>query len=270
MASVIGVRFMQAGKIYLFDIASFNPKVNDQVIVETNRGIEIGKVVSPVKEATPAENAEPFKKVIRMATPEDVSQSQHQRERAKKAVTKSKEIINSLNLPMKVIYAQYNLDGSHLIIFFFSEKRVDFRELVRKLSHELRTHVELRQVGARDEAKLIGGVGKCGCQLCCISFLSEFMPVSIKMAKEQDIALNPMKTSGLCGRLLCCLGYEYEQYHQMKGKLPDVGQEIVTKMGKARIVGRNVIKDTITAELETGVTIEIPTREAVIVNTRKN
>ena len=269
MAIIIGVRFMQAGKIYNFDTAGFELKINDQVIVETNRGIEMGKVVAPAREAPPTENAEPFKPVIRLATAEDIAQAQHQRERAKKALSKSKELKDSLDLPMKVIYAQYNLDGSHLIVFFYSEKRVDFRELVRKLSHELRTHVELRQVGARDEAKLIGGVGKCGCQLCCVAFLSEFMPVSIKMAKEQDIALNPMKTSGLCGRLLCCLGYEYEQYHEMKGKLPDIGQEITTKMGKARIVGRNVIKDTIMAELETGVTIEIPTREAVIVNPRK-
>jgi cell fate regulator YaaT (PSP1 superfamily) len=128
---------------------------------------------------------------------------------------------------------------------------------VRKISHELRTHVELRQVGARDEAKLVGGVGKCGCQLCCVAFLNDFAPVSIKMAKEQDIALNPMKTSGLCGRLLCCLGYEYDHYHSVRGKLPEVGQDIITKMGKARIVGRNIIKSTLSAQLETGVTIEV-------------
>lgn len=260
---------MQAGKIYSFDTAGLEVKLNDLVIVETNRGIELGKVVVGVREVTPEENAEPFKPVIRLATPEDISHAQHQRDRAKKALAKSKELIASLNLPMKAIYAQYNIDGSHLIVFFYSEKRVDFRELVRKISHELRTHVELRQVGARDEAKLIGGVGKCGCQLCCVSFLSEFAPVSIKMAKEQDIALNPMKTSGLCGRLLCCLGYEYEQYHQLKGKLPEIGQEIVTKMGKAKIVGRNIVKETLVAELETGVTLEVPVKEAVLATPRR-
>jgi cell fate regulator YaaT (PSP1 superfamily) len=265
MAIVIGVRFQQAGKIYHFDAAGLEFKLNDMVIVETNRGIELGKVVATAKEVAPAENAEPFKPVIRMATPEDLSQAQHQRDRARKALTKSKELITSLNLPMKAIFAQYNLDGSHLIVFFYSEKRVDFRELVRKLSHELRTHVELRQVGARDEAKLCGGMGKCGCQLCCVSFLSEFMPVSIKMAKEQDIALNPMKTSGLCGRLLCCLGYEYDQYHEMRGKLPEVGSEIITKMGKAKIVGRNIIKGTLVAQLISGVTVEVPATEAVVV-----
>ncbi len=260
---------MRAGKIYSFDSAGFDLKINDMVIVETNRGIELGKVITGIKEVTPAENAEPFKPVIRIATPEDINQAKFQKDRTRKALTKSKELIESLNLPMKVIYLQYNLDGSHLIIFFYSEKRVDFRELVRKLSHELRTHVELRQVGARDEAKLIGGVGKCGCQLCCVSFLSEFMPVSIKMAKEQDIALNPMKTSGLCGRLLCCLSYEYEQYHCMKGKLPDMGQEVLTKMGKGKIVGRNVIKESLMVELETGMTIEVPSNETTVVNPRK-
>jgi cell fate regulator YaaT (PSP1 superfamily) len=265
MATVVGVRFVQAGKIYSFDKGELDLKVDDMVIVETNRGIELGKVVVAPSEITPAEGAEPFKTVTRIATPEDIAQTRHQKERAGKALAKSKELIESLNLPMKAIRAQYNLDGSHLIVFFYSEKRVDFRELVRKLSHELRTHVELRQVGARDEAKLIGGMGKCGCQLCCRSFLSEFLPVSIKMAKEQDIALNPMKTSGLCGRLLCCLGYEYEQYHEMKGKLPEVGQEIITKMGKAKIVGRNIMKGTLVAQLISGVTVEIPVAEAVVV-----
>jgi len=269
MANVVGVRFMRAGKIYSFDAAGLDIKINDMVIVETNRGIELGRVIVGAKEVAPAENAEPFKPVIRMATPEDINQAKFQKDRTRKALTKSKELIESLNLPMKVIYLQYNLDGSHLIIFFYSEKRVDFRELVRKLSHELRTHVELRQVGARDEAKLIGGVGKCGCQLCCVSFLSEFMPVSIKMAKEQDIALNPMKTSGLCGRLLCCLSYEYEQYHSMKGKLPDMGQEVLTKMGRGKIVGRNVIKESLMVELETGMTIEVPNAEATRANPRK-
>ncbi|MDD5435581.1 MAG: regulatory iron-sulfur-containing complex subunit RicT [Nitrospira sp.] len=268
MVNAVGVRFVQAGKIYYFDVAALDLKLCDPVIVETNRGIELGKVVVGPRDMTPSGTAEPFKPVIRLATQEDTVQAQHQRERAKKALAKSKELIESLALPMKAIFAQYNLDGSHLIVFFYSEKRVDFRELVRKLSHELRTHVELRQVGARDEAKLIGGVGKCGCGLCCVSFLNEFMPVSIKMAKEQDIALNPMKTSGLCGRLLCCLGYEYDQYHEMRGKLPEIGQEIITKMGNAKIVGRNIIKETLVAQLVSGVTVEIPSAEAVVVSSK--
>ena len=159
---------------------------------------------------------------------------------------------------MKPISAQYNLDGSHLTIFFSAEKRVDFRELVRELNRNLKTHVELRQVGARDEAKLIGGLGKCGFPLCCTTFLSEFEPVSIKMAKEQDIALNPMKTSGICGRLLCCLGYEYEQYRAMKEKMPPLRQEVSTALGNAKVVSCNPLKETVTVELETGVTVELP------------
>ena len=269
MSKVVGVRFMQAGKVYSFDPAGLSVKVNDLVIVETSRGIEMGKAVTSIQEVTPEENSEPFKPIIRLATSEDIAHAQYQRDRAQKALAKTKELIASLNLPMKAIYAQYNLDGSHLIVFFYSEKRVDFRELVRKLSHELHTHVELRQVGARDEAKLIGGIGKCGCQLCCIMFLNEFAPVSIKMAKEQDIVLNPMKTSGLCGRLLCCLGYEYEQYHEMKAKLPEIGQDIITKMGKAKIVGHNIIKETLLVELETGVVLEVPANEATLVNPRR-
>ena len=260
---------MQASKIYNFDPAGLNVKLNDLVVVETNRGIEMGKVVVGAREVAPEENTEPLKPVIRLATSDDIARAQSQRGQAKKALTKAKEMIASLNLPMKTIYSQYTLDGSHLTIFFYAEKRVDFRELVHKLSHELHTHVELRQIGARDEAKLIGGVGKCGCQLCCITFLNDFTPVSIKMAKEQDITLNPLKTSGLCGRLLCCLGYEYEQYHEMKGKLPEIGQEIITKMGKAKIVGHNVIKETVLAELETGATLEVPAKEAVLVNPRR-
>jgi cell fate regulator YaaT (PSP1 superfamily) len=264
MTVIAGVRFMHAGKIYNFETVGLELDLNDYVVVDTNRGHELGRIVSMPREVLQEENSEPFKPIIRKATADDISQANSQKERARKTLAKSKELIENLNLPMKAIYAQYNLDGSHLIIFFYAEKRVDFRELVRKLSHELITHVELRQVGDRDEAKLIGGVGKCGCQLCCTAFLNEFMPVSIKMAKEQDIALNPMKTSGLCGRLLCCLGYEYDQYHEMKGILPEVGREIITKMGKAKIVGRNIVKETIMAELETGVTIDIPLKEVIL------
>lgn len=260
MATIVGVRFTHAGKIYNFETMGIELGINDYVVVETNRGQELGRVVTLPKETSPEQNPEP-KPIIRKATADDIDQANIQEKNAYKALNKSKELIKNLNLPMKAVYARYNLDGSHLIIFFYAEKRVDFRELVRKLSHELKTHVELRQIGARDEAKLIGGVGKCGCQLCCIAFLNEFMPVSIKMAKEQDIALNPMKTSGLCGRLLCCLSYEYDQYHETKGILPEVGEQIITKMGKATIVGRNVIKETVTAELATGATIDVPLKE---------
>jgi len=257
MSEIVGVRFNQAGKIYYFDAMDIPVEINDDVVVETGRGYELGKVVISPKQVIHSEITEPLKPVARKAQAEDIEKSQRQQERATNALTKCRELIEKLNLPMKPISAQYNLDGSHLTIFFSAEKRVDFRELVRELSRSLKTRVELRQVGARDEAKLVGGLGKCGLPLCCTTFLSEFAPVSIKMAKEQDIALNPMKTSGICGRLLCCLGYEYEQYRATKEKMPPLRQEVSTALGNAKVVNCNPIKETITVELETGSTVEL-------------
>jgi cell fate regulator YaaT (PSP1 superfamily) len=258
MSEIVGIRFHQAGKVYYFDAAGIPLEVNDYVVVETSRGQELGKVVISPKQVIFSEITEPLKPIIRKAQAEDIEKAQQQQEKATNAIAKCRELVEKFNLPMKPISAQYNLDGSHLTIFFSAEKRVDFRELVRELSRNLKTHVELRQVGARDEAKLIGGLGKCGFPLCCTTFLSEFEPVSIKMAKEQDIALNPMKTSGVCGRLLCCLGYEYEQYRAMKEKMPPLRQEVSTALGNAKVVSCNPLKETVTVELETGVTVELP------------
>jgi cell fate regulator YaaT (PSP1 superfamily) len=258
MSETVGVRLQSAGKVYYFDAADIPLETDDDVVVETSRGLEVGKVVISAKQVIHNEITEPLKPVIRKALAEDIERANRQQERAKNAVAKCRELIQKLNLPMKPIWAQYNLDGSHLTIFFSAEKRVDFRELVRELSRSLKTRVELRQVGARDEAKLVGGLGKCGCPLCCTTFLSEFAPVSIKMAKEQDITLNPMKTSGICGRLLCCLGYEYDQYRTTKAKMPAVRQEVSTALGNAKVVSCNSIKETVTVELETGVTVELP------------
>jgi cell fate regulator YaaT (PSP1 superfamily) len=258
MPEISGVRFHQAGKVYYFDSKDIPLEVNDDVVVETSRGHELGKVIISPKQVIFSEITEPLKSVIRKAQAEDMEKAQQQQKRATTAIAKCRELVEKLKLPMKPITAQYNLDGSHLTIFFSAEKRVDFRELARELSRNLKTRVELRQVGARDEAKLIGGLGKCGFPLCCTTFLSEFEPVSIKMAKEQDIALNPMKTSGVCGRLLCCLGYEYEQYRAMKEKLPALRQEVSTALGKAKVISCNPVKETVTVELETGVTVELP------------
>jgi cell fate regulator YaaT (PSP1 superfamily) len=258
MSEIVGVRFQQAGKVYYFDAADIPLEINDDVLVETSRGHELGKVVISPKQVIHSEITEPLKPVIRKAQADDIAKAQRQQEKATNAIAKCRELIERLNLPMKPISAQYNLDGSHLTIFFSSEKRVDFRELVRELSRNLKARVELRQVGARDEAKLVGGLGKCGFPLCCATFLSEFAPVSIKMAKEQDIALNPMKTSGICGRLLCCLGYECEQYRAMKEKMPPLHQEVSTALGNAKVVSHNPIKETVTVELETGSTVELP------------
>ncbi len=257
MSEIVGVRFQDAGKIYYFDAAGIHLQINDYVVVETNRGKELGKVAISPDQVLANNVSEPLKPVIRKAEDEDIKQAEQREKKNEKALSKSQELITKLNLPMKPISAQYNLDGSHLTVFFSAEKRVDFRELVKELSRNLRTHVELRQIGARDEAKHIGGLGKCGLPLCCTTFLNEFNPVSIRMAKEQGITLNPMKTSGLCGRLLCCLGYEYEQYRAMKEKLPPIGQEVSTPLGKAKVVGCNPLKEAISIELESGATVEI-------------
>jgi len=257
MSEIVGIRFQQAGKVYYFDAAGIPVEVNDYVVVETSRGQELGKVAISPKQVIYSEIAEPLKPVVRKAQAEDTEKAQRQQEKAKDAIAKCRELVEKLNLPMKPISVQYNLDGSHLTVFFSAEKRVDFRELVRELSHNLKTRVELRQVGARDEAKLIGGLGKCGFPLCCATFLSEFAPVSIKMAKEQEMALNPMKTSGICGRLLCCLGYEYEQYRAMKEKMPPLQQDVSTALGNAKVISCKPLKETITVELETGGTVEL-------------
>ena len=258
MSEIVGVRFHQAGKVYYFDAADNEVEVGDYVVVETSRGQELGKVVISPKQVLFSDITEPLKPVVRKAQAEDVEHAQQQQERSREALAKCQELIGKFNLPMKSISAQYNLDGNHLTVFFSAEKRVDFRELVRELSHSLKTRVELRQVGVRDETKLVGGLGKCGFPLCCTTFLCDFAPVSIKMAKEQGIALNPMKTSGICGRLLCCLGYEYDQYRAMKEKLPGLGQEVSTPLGSAKVGGNNPLKEMVLIELETGVTAELP------------
>ena len=258
MSETVGVRFHQAGKVYYFDAADIDVEVNDHVVVETSRGQELGRVVISPNQVLFDAITEPLKPVLRRAEAADIERAQHQQERGQKALAKCREAIEKLGLSMRPISAEYSLDGSHLTIFFTAEERVDFRELVRELSRNLRTRVELRQVGARDEAKLVGGLGRCGFPLCCTTFLCEFAPVSIKMAKEQGIALNPMKTSGICGRLLCCLGYEYEQYREMKEKLPQLGQEVSTPLGNARVVGSNPLEETVVVELDTGGTVELP------------
>jgi cell fate regulator YaaT (PSP1 superfamily) len=258
MPELTGIRFHQAGKVYYFDAAGIPLQLNDRVIVDTARGQELGWIVIAPGQIVSSSINEPLKPVLRKATDDDIKQSEQRLKKNEKALSKSKELIGKLNLPMKPVAAQYNLDGSHLTVFFSAEKRVDFRELVKELSRNLRTHVELRQIGARDEAKHVGGLGRCGFPLCCTTFLSEFTPVSIKMAKEQNITLNPMKTSGLCGRLLCCLGYEYEQYRNMKEKLPQIGQEVSTSLRKAKVIAMNPLKEAVLLELESGAIVEMP------------
>ncbi len=264
MAEIVGIRFKRACKIYYFDPADIELEINDHVVVKTVRGLELGQVAIAPRQVVASEVTEPLKPVVRKAEPEDISRAQEFAEKEKEALAECGKLIAKLNLPMKLLSAEYNLDGSRLTLFFSAEERVDFRELVRELTNRFKTRVELRQVGSRDEAKMVGGFGRCGRPLCCMSFLSEFAPVSIKMAKEQDLPLNPMKISGVCGRLLCCLAYEGEQYRAMKERLPKGGQQVSTPMGAARVIGGNALKETVLVELESKATVEVPLSEITI------
>ena len=207
-ANIVGVRFKKAGRVYYFDPAGIDLEVNDYVVVQTARGLDMGQVVISPKQVLASELAGELASVVRKAEPDDIKRVQELEEKEREALTECGELIDKLNLSMKLLSAEYNLDGNRLTLFFSAPERVDFRELVRELANRFKVRVELRQVGPRDEAKLIGGFGRCGRPLCCADFLSEFAPVSIRMAKDQDLPLNPMKISGACGRLLCCLVYE--------------------------------------------------------------
>jgi len=264
MTEIVGIRFKKAGKVYYFDPAGIDLEVNDPVVVKTTRGLELGHVVIAPRQVLVNEVTTPLKPVVRKAEPEDIKRAQELEEKEKEALIECGKLIAKLNLPMKLLSAEYNLDGNRLTFYFSAEERVDFRELVRELTNRFKVRVELRQVGPRDQAKLIGGFGRCGRPLCCMSFLREFVPVSIKMAKEQDLPLNPMKISGVCGRLLCCLVYESEQYRTMKEEMPKEGQRVSTAMGAATVVGNNPLKKTVLVELDTQVTVELPLSEIEI------
>ena len=264
MAEIVGIRFKRAGRVYYFDSAGIGLEVNDWVVVKTTRGLELGYVVISPKQVLDSEVTEPLKPVVRKADPEDIKRAQEFEIKGREALAECGEMIAKLRLPMKLLSAEYDLSGKCLTFFFSAEERVDFRELVKELTNHLKVRVELRQVGPRDETKLIGGFGRCGRPLCCMSFLSDFNPVSIKMAKEQDLPLNPMKISGICGRLMCCLGYESELYHLMRERMPKAGQQVATSMGGAKVVGCNPLKETVLVELESGATIELPLGEITI------
>jgi len=261
MANVTGIRFNRAGKIYYFDAGDIALAAGDYAVVKTSRGVELGHVVIAPGQVKGAETGEALSPVVRKAEPEDIAHTKELEEKAEEALIECGKLVAELQLPMKLITAEYNLDSSRLTFLFSAEERVDFRELVRRLSGKFKVRVELRQVGSRDEAKLLGSFGRCGRHLCCSSFLTEFTPVSIKMAKEQDLPLNPMKISGACGRLMCCLSYEGEQYKAMREKMPKAGQRVSTRMGEATVVGNNPIKETVTVTLDSEATVELPLGE---------
>jgi cell fate regulator YaaT (PSP1 superfamily) len=258
MAEIVGIRFKRAGKVYYFDPGTTELEPNDNVVVETSRGPEVGWVVIAPKQVVDNEISEPLKPVLRIADSGDLKRLEEMRQRSQEALSVCTEKVEQLNLPMKLVDAEYNLDASRLTVYFGAEGRVDFRELVRELAATFHTRVELRQIGPRDEAKQVGGYGRCGRPLCCANHLCEFSAVSIKMAKDQDLPLNPTKISGLCGRLLCCLSHEAEQYKQMKEMIPKAGQKVDSPQGPGTVIGSNILRETVSLRLDTDARVEIP------------
>ena len=246
MTKVIGVRFRTAGKVYFFDPGDKNIKCGDHVIVETARGIEYGYVVLGTREVEEGKVVQPLKPVIRMATEEDQAIEKRNKEKEKEAFQICLEKIKKRELDMKLIDAEYTFDNNKVLFYFTADGRVDFRELVKDLASVFKTRIELRQVGVRDETKIMGGIGICGRPLCCHTHLSEFAPVSIKMAKEQNLSLNPTKISGVCGRLMCCLKNEEETYQVLNSKLPGVGDFVTTADGfKGEVHSVNVLRQLV-------------------------
>ena len=246
MVKVIGVRFRNAGKIYYFAPGKYEIKSGQHVIVETARGIEYGYVVLGTREVEDGKVVQPLKSVIRMATKEDEDVEEANKKKEKDAFKVCLEKIRKHNLEMKLIDVEYTFDNNKILFYFTADGRIDFRELVKDLAAVFKTRIELRQVGVRDETKIVGGIGICGRPLCCHSYLSEFIPVSIKMAKEQNLSLNPTKISGVCGRLMCCLKNEEETYEYLNSKLPNVGDYVTTDDGlKGEVHSVNVLRQTV-------------------------
>ena len=263
MKKVVGIRFKPAGKVYDFDCGAFVLKRGDHVIVETEQGLGFGTViVSPVsREET--ESARPLKKVFRLANENDFRQIEKNLDTEKRAHESCARSIKELNLQMNLFSVESTFNGSKLTFFFTSEGRVDFRQLVKRLIKEFDVRVEMRQVGIRNQAKMCGGVGRCGRKICCSTFIEKFDPVSIRMAKEQSLSLNPTKISGQCGRLMCCLTYEYENYRAMKKNLPKIGKHITTEKGQGKVIRHNVICNCVTVRLEDGMEIETAVNQII-------
>ena len=246
MIKVIGVRFRTAGKIYYFDPGMLEIKKGDHVIVETARGIEYGTVVGEPREVADEKVVQPLKSVLRVATTKDDEQEAANKQKEKDAFQICLEKIKKHELPLKLIDAEYTFDNNKVLFYFTADGRIDFRELVKDLASVFKTRIELRQIGVRDETKIVGGIGICGRPLCCHTHLSEFVPVSIKMAKEQNLSLNPTKISGVCGRLMCCLNHEEETYEELNRKLPNVGDFVTTADGlKGEVHSVNVLRQLV-------------------------
>ena len=252
MIKVIGVRFKKAGKIYYFSPADFDIKRGQYVIVETARGIEFGECVVGIKEISEEEIVSPLKSVIRIADEKDIQKHRENKSKEIEALDICLKKIKEHNLDMKLIDVEYTFDNNKVIFYFTADGRVDFRELVKDLATIFKTRIELRQIGVRDEAKMIGGLGPCGRPMCCSTFLGDFASVSIKMAKEQNLSLNPTKISGICGRLMCCLNYEQSTYEEIRKRLPKVGSTVKTEYGNGLVTSNSIVKEMVKVKLKRG------------------
>ncbi len=250
MAEVIGVRFKEVGKVYYFDPNNNKLKIGDTVIVETARGIECGKIAMENKTVPDDDIVHPLKKVVRVATKEDFKHLEENRRKEKEALKICEEKVAEHGLEMKLVDVEYTFDNSKILFYFTADGRVDFRALVKDLASVFRTRIELRQIGVRDESKMLGGLGVCGRPFCCSSFLGEFHPVSIKMAKEQGLSLSPTKISGTCGRLMCCLKYEQDAYTDLLKRTPKVGAIVKTPMGRGLVVENNLLTQTLKVKMD--------------------
>ena len=259
MLQVVQVKLRESGRIAYCQLSHSDVKSGDYVIVEVDKKLDYGQVLSELETVLEADaDRERLRKIVRVASDSDMKKIEENRKDAREVFNVCAQKISEKKLSMKLIDAEYSFDRSRLIFYFTSEGRIDFRDLVKELADRFKARIELRQIGVRDEARMLGGLGCCGRGLCCASFLQDFEPVTIKMAKEQNLPLNPNKISGVCGRLMCCLSYEYETYRELLKDLPKEGDLISTKEGKGKVVGINAIKRSVTIELEEGRRIEIP------------
>lgn len=252
MQNIAQVRLRESGQTFYFLSDKAKAKSGDYVIVEAERGLDYGQVISDEATVLAGKADEPLRNILRLAGPADLKQIEYNKSKAKEAFVSAEKKIEEHKLEMKLIDAEYSFDRNKLIFYFTAEGRVDFRELVKDLAHVFKARIELRQIGVRDEAKFLGGFGPCGRQLCCARFLKEFEPVTIKMAKDQNLPLNPSKISGLCGRLMCCLSYEYKTYKELTKNLPREGDKVTTAEGKGKVLSVNALKGTAFIELEDG------------------
>ena len=250
MQNVVGIDFQKSGKMEYYSPKNFDLNVNDWVVVESKRGLEMGRVKYAPLDVADEDVTLPLKEIVRHATDEDLSQYEQNEKDAEEAMTLCKNTIQQQSLEMRLVNCEFTLDKSKVIFNFTSDERVDFRKLVKVLAQKLKTRIELRQIGVRDEAKLLGGIGPCGRSLCCATFLGDFEPVSIKMAKDQNLSLNPTKISGACGRLMCCLKYENDYYEEARAQLPDVGEAIKTPEGNGKVIGLNILDISMQVKVE--------------------